>query len=93
MVVQQLVVILMFSGEGELLVCNLRQCCSKYHGFLFFCLFRATPAAYGSSQARGQIKAAAAGLAGLAGLHHSYSNARSQLSLRPTQQLRATPDP
>ena len=32
---------------------------------LFFCLFRATPMAYGSSQARGRIRAAAAGL------HHS----------------------
>ena len=30
--------------------------------FLFFCLFRATPAAYGSFQAKGQIGAAAAGL-------------------------------
>ena len=29
---------------------------------LLFCLFRATPAAYGSSQARGQIGAAAASL-------------------------------
>ena len=33
--------------------------------FFFFCLFRATPAAYGSSQARGQIRTAAAIL------HHS----------------------
>ena len=30
--------------------------------FFFFCLFRATPAAYGSSQARGQIRAIAASL-------------------------------
>ena len=36
--------------------------------FSFFYLFRATPAAYGSSQARGRIGAAAAGL------HHSHSN-------------------
>ena len=28
--------------------------------FFFFCLFRATPRAYGSSQARGQVQAAAA---------------------------------
>ena len=33
----------------------------QYH-FFFFCLFRATPRAYGSSQARGSIGAAAAGL-------------------------------
>ena len=37
-----------------------------------FCLFRATPMAYGSSQARGQVGAVAAGL------HHSHSNARSE---------------
>ena len=41
--------------------------------FLFFlCLFRATPMAHGSSQARGPIGATAAGL------HHSHSNARSK---------------
>ena len=33
--------------------------------FFFFCLFRAAPAAYGGSQARGQIGAVAASL------HHS----------------------
>ena len=37
---------------------------------LFFGLFRAAPAAYGSSQARGRVGATAAGL------HHSHSNAR-----------------
>ena len=45
----------------------------------FFLLFRA----YGGSQARGQIRATAAGL------HHSHSNAGSE----PTLQLSATPDP
>ena len=44
-------------------------------------------AAYGGSQARGPIGAAAAGL------HHSPSNARSELHLRPTPQLTATVDP
>ena len=39
--------------------------------FFFFLLFRAAPAAYGHSQARGQIRAI------VAGLHHSQSNARS----------------
>ena len=53
----------------------------------FFCLFRATPAAYGGSQARGLIGAVAAGL------HHSHSNAGSQPSLQPTSQLTATLDP
>ena len=42
--------------------------------FLFFCafvFFSATPTAYGSSQARGQIGAL------VAGLRHSHSNTRS----------------
>ena len=55
--------------------------------FFFFLLFRATLAAYGSSQARGQIEATAAGL------YHSHSNARSEPSLRTTPQLTAMPDP
>ena len=40
----------------------------------------------GGSQARGWIAAVAAGL------HHSHSNARSELCLWPTPQLWATPD-
>ena len=39
----------------------------------FLRLFRAAPAAYGGSQARGQIRATAAGL------RHSHSNARSKV--------------
>ena len=54
---------------------------------IFFFLFTATPAACGSSRARGEIGAAAAGL------HHSHSNMGSQLHLRPAVQLVATPDP
>ena len=54
---------------------------------LFFGLFRATPVAYGSSQARGGIRAAAAGL------HHSHSNVGSEPCLQPRPQLTATPDP
>ena len=46
--------------------------------FLIFCLFRATPKVYGSSQARDQIRVVAAGL------HHSHSNARSEAHLWPT---------
>ena len=41
----------------------------------FFLLFRAAPAAYGNSEARGRIKAAAAGL------QHSHSNTGSELFL------------
>ena len=40
--------------------------------FFFFCPFKAASAAYGGSQARGQIGTAAAGL------HHSHSNTRYQ---------------
>ena len=38
----------------------------------FFLLFRATPVAHGSSQARGQIRAAAAGL------QYSHSNTQTK---------------
>ena len=41
--------------------------------YLFFCRFRAAPAAYVSSKARGQIKAVAAG--------HSHSSTGSELRL------------
>ena len=46
-----------------------------YYFFFVFCLFRATPVANGGSQARGLIGAANASL------HHSHSNARSELHL------------
>ena len=55
--------------------------------FLAFCLFRAIPAAYGGSQARGPTGAVAAGQS------HSHSNAGSEPSLRPTPQLTAILDP
>ena len=51
----------------------------------FFCFFRATLVVYGGSQARGQIRAAAA--------RHSHSHTRSKLRMRPTPQLTATSDP
>ena len=43
----------------------------------YFLLFRATPTAKGSSQARGPIRAAAASL------HHSHSNSGSEPPLWP----------
>ena len=49
--------------------------------FFFFCLFRAAPMAYRSSQYRGQIGATAVSL------HHSHSNMGSELHLQPTPQL------
>ena len=52
-----------------------------FFGF-FFCLFRAIPVAYGSSQVRGQIEAVATSLC------HSHSNTGSQLHLQPTPQLK-----
>ena len=54
--------------------------------FCFF-LFRAAPAAYGSSQAKGQIPAIAAALC------HCHSHTRSGLRLRAIPQLTATQDP
>ena len=60
-----------------------------YTLLLFFLrfLFRATPMIYGSSHSRGQIRAIAANL------HHSHSNAGSELHLGPTWQLTAALDP
>ena len=55
-------------------------------GFFCFCFFlfaisRATPAAYGGSQAQGLIGAVAGGL------HQSHSNLGSEPHLQPTPQL------
>ena len=52
-----------------------------FYLFFFFCPFRATPMAYGSSQARGLIGAVASSLC------QSHSNTGSKLRLRPTPQL------
>ena len=59
------------------------------HFFLsfFFCLFWAALTAYGGSQVRGSIGAAATGLG------HSHSNTGSEPHLQPTPQLMATLDP
>ena len=54
---------------------------------LLFLPFRATPVAYGGSQAKGLIGATAAGL------RHSHSNARSEPHLPPTPQLTEMLDP
>ena len=64
---------------GTCSTCKTFLCVSVY--------FRATPVPCGGSQARSGIEAA------VASLHHSHSNARSKLWLRPTPQLTATPDP
>ena len=57
------------------------------HLFFFFFLFRATPMAHGGSQARGRIRAVAAGL------RHSHSNARLEPCLQTTPHLTAMLDP
>ena len=53
----------------------------------FILLFRVTLVAYGSFQARGLIRAAAAGL------HHSHRNTGSKPHPRPTPQLMAMSNP
>ena len=55
--------------------------------FFFFLLFMSAPSAYGGSQARGLIRATAAGL------RHSHSSTGSEPRLWPPPQLMATPDP
>ena len=55
--------------------------------FSSFLSFRATPSAYGSSQARGWFGAIATGLC------HSHNNLGSKPHLQPPPQLTATSDP
>ena len=55
-------------------------CWASFHMLIIIiiiCLFRDAPMAYGGSQARGWIRAVAAGL------YDSHSNARSKLCLQP----------
>ena len=60
----------LLKSKKKIIKCNILST-----GKFVFCLFRATPAAYGGSQARGQIGAVAVGL------HHSHHNTRSKLCL------------
>ena len=55
-----------------------------YYYWSFLPFLGLLPLAYGSSQARGQIGAVAAGL------HHNHSNARPEPRLRPAPQLTTT---
>ena len=64
-----------------------REMASCFCFVLFLFLFWAVPKACGGSQARGQIRAA------VAGLHHSHSNAGSKPHLWPIPQFKATLDP
>ena len=54
---------------------------------MFYCFFREASGAYGSSQAKGPIGAAAAGL------HHSHSNMGSEPHLQSIPQFTAMLDP
>ena len=71
----------------QLNVSFLYPACFVLFCFVLFLLFRAALAAHEGSQARGPIRATAAGL------HHSHRNTISELHLRPVPQLTATPDP
>ena len=63
-----------------------RQILTADHwGAFFFFFFRAAPTEYGGSQARGRIRATAAGWL------HSPGNTGSEPPLRPTPQLVAMP--
>ena len=67
---------------------TLYWCCGSRERllFFFFFLFTAASVAYGSSQARGHLGAAAADLC------HSHSNTGSESHLRAMPQLVAMPD-
>ena len=56
------------------------------------CFFLGPPGANGDSQARGWIRAAAAGLCHSHSHNHNLSHARSKRCLQPIPQLRAKPD-
>ena len=73
-------------GHGTIEVGELNLFFFLVFFFVFLLCLWAAPVAYGGSQARGQIRAVATGL------HQSHSNAGSELRLRPTPQLTATPD-
>ena len=64
-----------FNSDKEIIQKCLRIGPKPLRLSFFFCLFRVAPAAYGGSQARGQIGAVAAGRC------HSHSNAGSELCL------------
>ena len=75
------------SGLGSLILFLVYREVSVFVVIIIILLFRAAPAAYGGSQARGLIRAIATGL------HHSHSNTGSKPHLQPTSQLTAILDP
>ena len=76
------------SAEGHLFHVLFYYAAPCFFFFLFFLFFfRAAPAAYGKSQARGQIRAA------VGGLYHSHSNTGSKLHPQTMPYLEAMLDP
>ena len=80
-------------SKGNFFELRLKEVLSKERETIIFVLvlggfffWRGAPTVNGSSQARGQIRAAADCL------HHGHSNAGSKLCLQPTPQLKATLD-
>ena len=85
-----------FLGQWQCQIFIFNLLCHKGTPISFFCFvlffvcflfFRAAPEAYGGFQARGLIRAVAAGLC------HSHGNARSKPHHWPTPQLTAVQDP
>ena len=72
------------SKNREIVENKMRESTLLYFAILFF-FFRAAPVAYGSSQARGLIRAAADS--------HGHCNTGSKPRLQPTPELSATLDP
>ena len=68
---------------------NINFCSITTNSLMNFSVFffRAIPVAHGNSQAKGRIRAVAAGLC------HSHGKAKSKPWVRPTPQLTATQDP
>ena len=74
---QSLLILFLHMGSSYYLVSFCVSQKDQFFVCFFVCLFRASPVAYGSSQARGLNGATPASL------HHSHSSAGSKLCLRP----------
>ena len=73
---------------GKMWYCGFTDVVLFFFYYYSLCLFRAAPAAYGGSQARGPI-----GTVGSLILRHSHNNSGSEPNLQSTPQLMAAPDP
>lgn len=75
---QLMISAIIYSAAGCFVVKDFSYCLKCRLYFKFFFLFTASPAVYGISQAKGQIKAAAASQ------HHSHGNGWSEPHLWPS---------